>query len=215
MVTTNKYKSEIKVGETRRTTTALVEGQREAQAQGDLSADLRVVITPQISYDDMVTLSVYVEIGQFINATTQNRIIKKLSTEALLANKEVLALGGLIQDSVTETIYQVPILGNIPFIGWLFKSKTKTITRTSTVILIAPEIIKPHQPEVAQAFTFSKITDSKDVLYGMVPPSDRRDPVYRWIFKDHKDKETSGIDKFAAMQQRYIDESQRKPETVA
>lgn len=215
LVTTNKYKSEIKVGETRRTTTALVEGQREAQAQGDLSADLRVVITPQISYDDMVTLSVYVEIGQFINATTQNRIIKKLSTEALLANKEVLALGGLIQDSVTETIYQVPILGNIPFIGWLFKSKTKTITRTSTVILIAPEIIKPHQPEVAQAFTFSKITDSKDVLYGMVPPSDRRDPVYRWIFKDHKDKETSGIDKFAAMQQRYIDESQRKPETVA
>ena len=215
LVTTNKYKSEIKVGETRRTTTALVEGQREAQAQGDLSADLRVVITPQISYDDMVTLSVYVEIGQFINATTQNRIIKKLSTEALLANKEVLALGGLIQDSVTETIYKVPILGDIPFVGWLFKSKTKTITRTSTVILIAPEIIKPYQPEVAQAFTFSKIADSKDVLYGMVPASDRRDPIYKWIFKDHKDRETSSIDKFAAMQQRYIDESQRKPEMVA
>lgn len=215
LVTTNKYKSEIKVGETRRTTTALVEGQREAQAQGDLSADLRVVITPQISYDDMVTLNVYIEIGQFINATTQNRIIKKLSTEALLANKEVLALGGLIQDSVTETINKVPILGDIPFVGWLFKSKTKTISRTSTLILIAPEIIKPYQPEVAQAFTFSKITDAKEVLYGMVPASDRRDPIYKWMFKDHKDKETSTIDKFAAMQQRYFDESQRKPETVA
>lgn len=209
-VTTHKYKAELKIGETRRTTTALVEGSREAQAQGDLSADLRVVITPQISYDDMVTLNIYVELGQFTDPTSTNRLVKKISTEALLANKEVLALGGLIRDNVSVNITKVPILGDIPLIGWLFKQEVKVIERTSLLILIQVEIIKPHEPEVAQAFTFSKITDAKDTLRLMQSETYRRDPIHRWIFNDHKDREGTAIDKFAATQQRYVDENQRQ-----
>ncbi len=205
------------MGETRRTTTATVEGQREAQAQGDIAADLRVVITPQISYDDMVTLNVYVELTQFTSTdpNNANRIVRKVSTEALLANKEVLALGGLIQDTKNETTYKVPFLGDIPLLGWLFKNKSYYIERTSLLILIAPEIIKPFEPEVAEAFTFSKLGDAKDTLFKMRNPAELRDPIHRWMFNDHKNKEISAIDKFVAMQQRYIDESQRKSEVIA
>ncbi len=209
LVTTHKYKAEFKVGETRRTTSAIVTGQRETQAQGDISADLKIVLTPQISYDDMVSLNIYIELGQFINETTQNRIIRKISTEALLANREVLALGGLIRDRIIESEQKVPILGSIPLIGWLFKNKSKTVERTSLLILISPEIIKPEEPQVAQAFTYTKITDAKETLYSMRSRSQDRDPIHRWFFNDHKDKEASTIDKFVAMQQRYIDESQR------
>ena len=156
LVATHKYKSEIRVGETRRTTTATVQGQTAAQAQGDIAAELRVLITPQISYDDMVTLSVYVELTQFTTTdpSNANRTIRKVSTEALLANKEVLALGGLIRDFVSETEFKVPFLGDIPLIGWLFKNKSSYVDRSSLLILIAPEIIKPQEPEVAHAFTF-------------------------------------------------------------
>ncbi len=210
LVTTHKYKAEFKVGETRRTTSAIVTGQRETQAQGDISADLRIVLTPQISYDDMVALNIYIELGQFINETTQNRIIRKISTEALLANKEVLALGGLIRDRVIESEQKVPVLGNLPLVGWFFKNKSKTVERTSLLILISPEIIKPEEPQVATTFTYTKITDSKDTLYSMRSRSEDRDPIHRWFFRDHKDKEASTIDKFVAMQQRYIDASQRK-----
>lgn len=217
LVTTHKYKAEIRVGETRRTTTATVEGQRQAQAQGDISAELRVVITPQISYDDMVTLSVYVELTQFTSTdpNNANRLIRKVSTEALLANKEVLALGGLIQDTKNEQTYKVPFLGDIPLLGWLFKNKSYYIERTSLLILIAPEIIKPFEPEVAEAFTFSKLGEAKDTLFKMRNASELRDPIHRWMFDDHKNKEVSSIDKFVAMQQRYIDESQKKSEVLA
>ncbi len=214
LTVTNKYKAEFKVGETQRTTSAIVEGQREAQAQADLSADLRVIVTPQISFDDMITLNVYVELGTFIG-TTQNRLIKRVSTEALLANREVLALGGLIQDTITENITKVPFLGDIPLLGWFFKNKTKSVERSSLLILICPEIIKPHQPEVAQNFTYSKIADAKENLYSMRGYAERRDPIHRWFFADHKDKEASTIDRFVTTQARYIDESQRKPEIVA
>ncbi len=207
LIATHKYKAEFKVGETRRTTTSIVTGQTQTQAQGDLSADLRIVITPQISYDDMVDLNVYVELGQFTDATTQNRIIRKISTEALLANREVLALGGFIQDTISETIQKVPVLGDIPLLGWLFKSKKKTVERTSLLILICPEIIKP---EVVETYTFGHINDIKDSLYSMRSRSEKRDPIHRWFFSDHKEKQASALDKFVATQQRYIDASQRK-----
>lgn len=217
LVTTHKYKAEIRVGETRRTTTATVEGQRQAQAQGDISADLRVVITPQISHDDMITLSVYVELATFTTTdpNNANRIIRKVSTEALLANKEVLALGGLIRDYVAETTYKVPILGDIPLLGWLFKSKNKFTERTSLLILIAPEIIKPFEPEVPEAFTFSKLNEAKDTLFRMRNGTELRDPIHRWMFSDNKNKEIGIIDKFVSTQQRYIDESQKKSEVIA
>ena len=103
----------------------------------------------------MVTLNVYVELTQFTSTdpNNANRLVRKVSTEALLANKEVLALGGLIQDTKNETTYKVPFLGDIPLLGWLFKNKSTYIERTSLLILIAPEIIKPFEPEVAEAFT--------------------------------------------------------------
>ena len=208
---THKYKTEFKVGETRRTATAIVTGQRETQAQGDLSADLRVVITPQISLDD-VELNVYVELGQFVDASTQDRIVRKFSTRSLLANKEVLAIGGLIRDRTIVTVQKVPVLGDIPLIGWLFKSEAKSVERTSLVILICPEIIKAH---VAEAFTFDKITAAKETLYSMRNRARDRDPIHRWFFNDHKEKEASYIDKFVSTQQRYIDESQRKQEVFA
>lgn len=209
LITTHKYKAEFKVGETRRTTSAIVTGQRETQAQGDISADLKIVLTPQISYDNMVALNIYIELGQFINETTQNRIIRTISTEALLANREVLALGGLIRDRIIESEQAVPVLGRLPLVGWFFKNKSKTVERTSLLILISPEIIKPEEPEVAQTFTYTKITDAKETLYSMRNRSEARDPIHRWFFNDHKDREASTIDKFVAMQKRYIDESQR------
>jgi len=205
MVTTHKYKTEFKVGETRRTTTAIVTGQRETQAQGDLSADLRVVITPQISYDDMVDLNVYIELGQFTDETTQNRIVRKISTASLLANNEVLALGGFIRDRTVETTQKVPFFGDIPLIGWLFKFKSKIIERTSLLILICPQIIKPG---IAESFTDQKFFEAKDTVQHMRVPSENRDPIHRWLFKDHKEKEISALTKFMSKKDRYIDESQ-------
>ncbi len=219
LITTHKYKAEFKVGETRRTTTAIVEGQQQATAQGDISADLRIIVTPQISYDDMVSLNIYVELGQFVDpnpaSTNVDRLIRKVSTEALLANREVLALGGLIRDVITENTTKVPFLGDLPLIGWLFKQKSKTVERTSLLILVSPEIIKPAEPQVAQAFTFGKIADAKDTIFRMGVPAERRDPIHRWLFNDHIEEESTTLDKFVSTQQRYIDPSQKKSIVVA
>ena len=65
-------------------------------------------------------------------------LLRKVSTEALLANKEVLAIGGLIRDTKNEVTYKVPLPGDIPLLGWLFKNKTYYLERTSLLILSSP-----------------------------------------------------------------------------
>lgn len=224
LVTTHKYKAETVIGEKRRALTAIVQGQGQTQAFGDLEAKLQVIITPQISYDDLITLNVFVTIQSFVPNTNFERLFKTVSTEAIVANNEVLALGGLIRESTSTIESKVPILGDIPLIGWLFKSKTQALERRSLVILISPEIIKPNYPQTYERFTREKINDTKQNIYSVKNQVHRRDPIHRWLFNDHKDPEISKIDEFTMNQQRYLAASQNEdssllgliePETMA
>jgi len=51
-------------------------------------------------------------------------------------------IGGLIQDKEQEVISKVPLLGDIPGLGWLFKTKKKTRNKTNLLILLTPRIVK-------------------------------------------------------------------------
>ena len=53
-----------------------------------------------------------------------------------------MVIGGLIRDNVTSSESKVPFLGDIPLLGWLFKSKTTSIDKTNLMIFITPYIIK-------------------------------------------------------------------------
>lgn len=211
LVTSNKYKAEVTVGETRRVLTSIVQAQSSQTALGNLDANLSVVITPQISYDDMITMNIYVELTQFTTGgDLPTRLTKQVSTEAIAKNREVIALGGLIRETISEQEFKIPILGDIPLIGWLFKNKVKTAERTSIIILISPEIIKPHQPEIGREFTQYQLNSVKDTLYTMYYPQEERDPIHRWFFGDHKERTIADIDKFTSTSSRYAYKTEKE-----
>jgi len=64
-----------------------------------------------------------------------------LSTEVVARSGETILLGGLIADNVNETVAKVPGLGDIPWLGRLFRSETQTTERTELVILITPRVL--------------------------------------------------------------------------
>lgn len=209
LVATHKYKAFISLGETRRLRSAIVSGVGgNVDSFTDVAADLSVELIPQISFvDNMISMDILVTFNQFTDVlgSRNNKVIR---TNALLANGEVLALGGLIKDNVTEEESKVPILGDIPIIGSLFfKSRSKVFTRNSLLILLSPEIIKPHTQFLQDSMTQSKINESKNLLFDMKNPADKRDPIYRWFFRDIKEKESAQIDKFISRQQSYLDET--------
>jgi general secretion pathway protein D len=105
-------------------------------------------ITPQISEGEYVKLDIYQEIsavkdalnkGAAADITTTKRSAK---TSVVVKDNQTIVIGGLIQDSDTETITKVPFLGDIPGLGWLFKTSSKERKKTNLLILLTPRIMK-------------------------------------------------------------------------
>ncbi len=65
-----------------------------------------------------------------------------IATKVLLRTGQTAVLGGLVTDTNTTTVTQLPLLGDIPILGWLFKNKATTKTRRNLVVFVTPEIIR-------------------------------------------------------------------------
>ena len=79
--------------------------------------------------------------GQIIAATLLQRRNLELSN-IRIKDGETLVLGGLIQEEERKTVAKLPLLGDIPVIGSIFRSTTTTNTKNELVIMITPHIIK-------------------------------------------------------------------------
>ncbi len=73
-----------------------------------------------------------------VNVATTSRVT---NTQVVVKDQNYVMLGGLMSDNVTEGETKVPLLGDIPILGWLFKSKTSKVVKSNLVILLHPRII--------------------------------------------------------------------------
>ena len=79
---------------------------------------------------------------------------RALKTVILTENKETIVLGGLIRDDVTETESKVPLLGDIPLLGWLFRSTSTEHTKTNLMLFLRPTIV--NTAEVSRDLTHDR-----------------------------------------------------------
>ena len=76
---------------------------------------------------------------QLVAPTTRKRLVK---TTILLQDSQTAVIGGLLDDQKTYNQSEVPGLGSIPVLGWLFKSRNKKSTQTNLFIFITPKVIR-------------------------------------------------------------------------
>ncbi|MCP4366520.1 MAG: type II secretion system secretin GspD [Deltaproteobacteria bacterium] len=100
-------------------------------------------ITPQISHDGMVRLAISQEVTKLESSidfrpTTLKRTI---NTTVIVDDNSTVVIGGLIDDKFTETETKVPLLGDIPLLGWLFKSRKKEREKTNLYVFLTPHVI--------------------------------------------------------------------------
>jgi len=106
---------------------------------------LTLIITPQINEGDTIKL----ELDQELSVPTDNSIganivTKKRSwkTTVLVDDGDMLVIGGLIDETLTESEQKIPGLGDLPLVGWLFKSQTTKKIKTNLMAFIHPIILK-------------------------------------------------------------------------
>jgi general secretion pathway protein D len=79
-------------------------------------------------------------------------------TTVIIQDNNTLVLGGIIGDDVSDSVYKIPLLGDIPGLGWLFKTESHKTERVNLYIFLKPRIIR--NPGEAQAVTGEKQEDA-------------------------------------------------------
>jgi hypothetical protein len=105
---------------------------------------VKLTVTPFINPKNYVTLTVKPEVSSFKGWAFQTPILSTKSsvTQLMIKDGETVVIGGIIDDHGTQQINKVPILGDLPFIGHLFRVETKENRKTELVIFITPHIKK-------------------------------------------------------------------------
>lgn len=147
ILTSDNKEAEINVGENvpfKGAETQSTYGSTQSIERKDIGINLK--IKPQISEGDYIRMDINQEIsavkdskGEASDLVTTKRSAK---TSVVVKDKETVVIGGLIQDSEEDTVSKVPFLGDIPLLGWLFKTKSKIRKKTNLMILLTPHIVK-------------------------------------------------------------------------
>ena len=115
----------------------------------DIGLSLRV--RPTISQGGTVKMAIYQETSNIQQSTASGLITSKRSidTNVLVDDGQIIVLGGLIEDTVTDSIEKVPGLGNLPLLGYLFRYQSKRRTKTNLMVFLRPNIIRNDQQSIA------------------------------------------------------------------
>lgn len=104
---------------------------------------IKLLVTPQINEGDSVQLTIEQEVSSVSGATGVDISINKreIKTTVMVKSGQTVILGGLIDEDVQESVQKVPLLGDIPFIGFLFKSTTNSTRKRNLMVFLKPQII--------------------------------------------------------------------------
>ena len=106
---------------------------------------ITLTVTPHVNEGDAVVLDIEQEVSSLTGNALASDIItneRKIRTKVLAADRRTLVLGGLIKDDLQDSQNKVPLLGDIPWLGRLFRSNSVKITRNNLLIFIKPTIIR-------------------------------------------------------------------------
>jgi general secretion pathway protein D len=151
ILTTDNEEARITVGENRpyqtRATTDVSGGTFESFEYRDVGKILK--ITPHVTEDRLVRMQISLEvtaIDQKATATTSSTLpvtLKRtVDTTVIVRDQQTVVIGGLIDDNTTKSENKVPVLGDVPLLGWLFKKSTSEDTKTNLYVFLTPRVIK-------------------------------------------------------------------------
>ena len=103
-----------------------------------------LTITPHISKDRMVRLKIALEVSSVEDAANNRPTTNKrtVDTTVIVKDSNTIVIGGLIDDESNTGTRQVPCLGSIPMLGWLFKNQSNTDKKTNLYVFLTPKVVK-------------------------------------------------------------------------
>ncbi len=180
---------------------------------------IKLLVTPQINEGNGVQLSIEQEVSSVSGATGVDISINKreIKTTVMVENGATVILGGLIDEDVQESEQKVPLLGDIPILGHLFKSTTNSTRKRNLMVFLRPTIITDAavmNTMAKEKYNFIRADELRKKEEGLSLMSDERLPILpEWnddlslppSFDDYQ--ESIKNDKQTKEQQKSLDEN--------
>lgn len=107
-------------------------------------------VTPHVNPEGLVIMSVSPEISSISDTTVtvagnieaQVYNTRSATTEVAVHNGQTIVIGGLMEDRITDSVRKVPLLGDIPLLGWLFRRTMKRTVKTELLIFLTPRVVE-------------------------------------------------------------------------
>jgi type IV pilus assembly protein PilQ len=108
-----------------------------------VEATLKLDVTPQITPEGNVILVVKINKDSLGTLTALGREInvKEVRTEVLVENGGTVVIGGIFEQNDSTSVTKVPFLGDLPYMGWMFKSTTRDTSRTELLVFLTPRVV--------------------------------------------------------------------------
>ncbi|HXH31678.1 MAG TPA: type IV pilus secretin PilQ [Bacteriovoracaceae bacterium] len=116
----------------------------------NVSADLNLTVTPQVTNDGAISMDISLSKSSFGNRPTTdappNKTSRNIKTTVLVDNGSTVVIGGLYQTSTLETVSGIPVLKDLPLVGWLFRSPYAPNTdKNELIIFMTPRIMNQDE----------------------------------------------------------------------
>ncbi|MEO6306889.1 MAG: secretin N-terminal domain-containing protein [Nitrospiraceae bacterium] len=155
----DNQKAKIVVGENRPFPTGQAQGITGGTLVTIERKDVGVTLefTPQVLENDLIRLEIKQEItaiadavAQTIGATTGTAGLavgptttkRSMETTAIAKDQQTIVVGGLVRDNIVINERKVPLLGDIPFLGWLFKFQSRQIVKLNLLVFLTPTLVR-------------------------------------------------------------------------
>jgi general secretion pathway protein D len=145
ILTTDNEEAEIKVGQNVPYLTKEATGDQTYQTYEYKDVGVTLKITPQINQERFVRLKIFQENVTLKKGAEEFRpttLKRSAETTVIVKDKNTVVIGGIIGESIERGAYKVPCLGDIPGLGLLFKSKSRSRNKTNLFIFLTPHIIE-------------------------------------------------------------------------
>jgi len=142
----NKQRAEIQIGEKKGYVSTTVTETSSTQAVEFLDIGALLRLRPFISTDGLIRMEVHPELSDgsvdvVNNFTLPNKSLTQVTTNIMVRDGCTVIIGGLMRENLATTTSQVPVIGNLPLLGPLFRSKQESVERHEVLVLITPHIV--------------------------------------------------------------------------
>lgn len=174
VLTTDNTEATITVAEERPVITSSVTGTSSTSARSTYeykTIGIDLTVTPHINPQRFVLMEITQsadDVGGNVEIDGNSvPIISKREISATVAvqDRETIVLGGLIRKANTESATKIPLLGDIPLLGWFFSSHTKSDDRSELVVLLTPYVLTNPEEASTEAARRLNASDAKNTLW--------------------------------------------------